>query len=71
MDDRRGRWGWSPDEVLAGSITALLLLTLAVVVVFGRVFLPELPISTTTAVLVTLLLIGVVGLLTLLVAGRA
>lgn len=70
MNERPSRWRWSPDEVLAGSITALLLLLLAVVTVFGRALLPEAPLGTTTAVLMALLLVGAIGLLTLLAAGR-
>ncbi|MDP2310436.1 MAG: hypothetical protein Q8P18_30745 [Pseudomonadota bacterium] len=64
------RWNWSPDEVLAGSITALLVLLLAVVTVFGRALVPDAPLGTTTAILTVLLLAGALGLLTLMVAGR-
>lgn len=70
MVSHRPRWNWSPDEILAGSITALLVLLLAVVTVFGRVLVPEAPLGTTTAVLTVLLLAGALGLLTLVVAGR-
>jgi hypothetical protein len=70
MPSTRPRWNWSPDEILAGSITALLVLLLAVVTVFGRVLVPEAPLGTTTAVLTVLFLAGVLGMLTLMVAGR-
>lgn len=64
------RWNWTPDEVLAASITALLVLLLAVVTVFGRVLVPDAPLGLTTTILTALLLAGVLGLLTLMVAGR-
>ncbi|MDP2312421.1 MAG: hypothetical protein Q8P41_05910 [Pseudomonadota bacterium] len=67
---RPSRWDWSPDEVLAGSITALLLLLLAVVTVFGRTLIPDAPLGTTTALLTALMVAGALGLLTLLIAGR-
>ncbi len=60
----------SPDQVLAGSITGILLVLLAVLVVWGPAILPALSLESTAQVLSAVLLIAVIGLLTLLVAGR-
>lgn len=59
-----------PEDVLAGSVTGLLLVLLALVLVWGRRALPVPPLEGLAEVLSALLLIAVIGLLLLLGAAR-
>lgn len=68
-EPRRRRFG-PPDEVLAGSVTALLLVALAVLTVWGQRLFPSSPLEGPAQVLTAVLVIAAVGIVTLLLAGR-
>lgn len=70
MRARRRAAHASPGHILAGSITGILLVLLAILVTWGPRLLPAIPLESTAEVLLAVLVIAAVGLLTLLMAGR-